>query len=64
MRAALQSTIALIALLTAVSQINSVARAETVSIVIASIRLIPYFVWANRGTSEMSLWLPLNRSDE
>ncbi len=24
-----------------------------------NIRLIPYFVWANRGPSEMSVWLPL-----
>ncbi len=28
------------------------------------LRLIPYSVWANRGASEMSVWLPLNRSDE
>jgi DUF1680 family protein len=28
------------------------------------LRLIPYSVWANRGESEMSVWLPLNRSDE
>ena len=24
-----------------------------------SVRLIPYSVWANRGPSEMSVWLPL-----
>ena len=29
-----------------------------------NLRLIPYSVWANRGASEMSVWLPLNRSDE
>jgi uncharacterized protein len=23
------------------------------------ISLIPYFAWGNRGTSEMSVWLPL-----
>jgi DUF1680 family protein len=23
------------------------------------ITLIPYFAWANRGASEMSVWLPL-----
>ncbi len=28
------------------------------------LRLIPYSLWANRGVSEMSVWLPLNRSDE
>ncbi len=28
------------------------------------LRLIPYSLWANRGDSEMSVWLPLNRSDE
>ena len=28
------------------------------------LRLIPYSVWANRGESEMSVWLPLNRTDE
>jgi DUF1680 family protein len=22
------------------------------------LKLIPYFAWANRGTSEMSVWLP------
>jgi DUF1680 family protein len=26
-----------------------------------SVRLIPYFAWANRGHSEMSVWLPLSR---
>ncbi|HEX2036833.1 MAG TPA: beta-L-arabinofuranosidase domain-containing protein [Chloroflexota bacterium] len=25
------------------------------------IRLIPYYAWANRGTSEMAVWLPLSR---
>jgi uncharacterized protein len=25
------------------------------------IRLIPYFAWANRGISEMTVWLPLAR---
>jgi DUF1680 family protein len=25
------------------------------------VRLIPYFAWANRGTSEMAVWLPLSR---
>ncbi len=25
------------------------------------LRLIPYFVWANRGASEMSVWLPLTQ---
>ena len=30
------------------------ARARTVSA-----RLIPYFTWGNRGSSEMSVWLPL-----
>lgn len=25
------------------------------------IKLIPYFAWGNRGHSEMSVWLPLNR---
>jgi DUF1680 family protein len=25
------------------------------------VRLIPYFVWGNRGPSEMSVWLPLGR---
>ena len=25
----------------------------------AEITLIPYFAWANRGASEMSVWLPL-----
>ncbi len=28
------------------------------------LRLIPYSVWANRGVSEMSVWLPLNHFDE
>ena len=28
------------------------------------LRLIPYSVWANRGESEMSVWLPLNRANE
>ena len=28
------------------------------------LRLIPYSLWANRGESEMSVWLPLNRTDE
>jgi uncharacterized protein len=23
--------------------------------------LVPYFAWANRGNSEMSVWLPLGR---
>lgn len=27
------------------------------------ITLIPYFAWANRGQSEMSVWLPLSRTD-
>jgi hypothetical protein len=25
-----------------------------------SLQLIPYFAWANRGNSEMSVWLPLD----
>jgi hypothetical protein len=25
------------------------------------VRLIPYFSWANRGVSEMTVWLPLSR---
>jgi uncharacterized protein len=25
------------------------------------VRLIPYYAWANRGTSEMAVWLPLSR---
>lgn len=25
------------------------------------IRMIPYFAWGNRGKSEMSVWMPLNR---
>jgi uncharacterized protein len=25
------------------------------------VRLIPYYAWANRGKSEMSVWLPVNR---
>ena len=28
------------------------------------LRLIPYSVWANRGASEMSVWLPLNRAGQ
>jgi DUF1680 family protein len=28
-----------------------------------SVRFIPYFVWANRGPSEMSVWLPLERNN-
>lgn len=24
------------------------------------VRLIPYFAWANRGTAEMIVWLPLS----
>jgi uncharacterized protein len=28
-----------------------------------SVRFIPYSVWANRGPSEMSVWLPLERRD-
>lgn len=27
----------------------------------AKVRLVPYFVWGNRGHSEMSVWLPLSR---
>lgn len=27
----------------------------------ATIRLVPYFAWGNRGHSEMSVWLPLSR---
>lgn len=27
-----------------------------------SIRLIPYFAWANRGPAEMSVWLPVERT--
>jgi DUF1680 family protein len=27
----------------------------------AEIRLIPYFAWANRGKSEMTVWMPLGR---
>ncbi|RZJ19058.1 MAG: glycoside hydrolase family 127 protein, partial [Acinetobacter sp.] len=27
----------------------------------ATIKLIPYFAWGNRGHSEMSVWLPLSR---
>ena len=26
-----------------------------------SVKFIPYSVWQNRGPSEMSVWLPLNR---
>jgi DUF1680 family protein len=26
-----------------------------------NVRLIPYFAWANRGPSEMTVWLPLSR---
>jgi DUF1680 family protein len=26
-----------------------------------SIRLIPYYAWANRGKTEMSVWLPVSR---
>ncbi len=29
-----------------------------------AVRFIPYFVWANRGPSEMSVWLPLERGVE
>ena len=25
------------------------------------IRLIPYFAWGNRGKSEMSVWMPVNK---
>jgi len=25
----------------------------------ASVRLIPYFAWGNRGPSEMSVWMPV-----
>lgn len=28
---------------------------------LTSIKLVPYFAWANRGHSEMSVWLPLSR---
>ena len=28
------------------------------------LRLVPYSVWANRGASEMSVWLPLNRAGQ
>jgi DUF1680 family protein len=28
-----------------------------------NVRFIPYSVWANRGPSEMSVWLPLERRD-
>jgi DUF1680 family protein len=28
------------------------------------LRLIPYSLWANRGASEMSVWMPLNHTDE
>ena len=27
----------------------------------AEIKLVPYFVWGNRGHSEMSVWLPVSR---
>ncbi|MFO0808225.1 MAG: glycoside hydrolase family 127 protein [Gemmataceae bacterium] len=27
----------------------------------ADVRLVPYFAWANRGPSEMSVWLPVGR---
>jgi hypothetical protein len=27
----------------------------------APIRLIPYFAWANRGASEMAVWMPFDR---
>jgi DUF1680 family protein len=27
------------------------------------VRFIPYFAWDNRGPSEMSVWLPLDRRD-
>ncbi|SDM09850.1 hypothetical protein SAMN05421823_110156 [Catalinimonas alkaloidigena] len=27
----------------------------------ASVRLIPYYAWGNRGQSDMSVWLPLSR---
>jgi DUF1680 family protein len=30
---------------------------------LTKITLIPYFAWANRGQSEMSVWLPLSRTD-
>jgi len=26
-----------------------------------SIKLIPYYAWANRGTSDMTVWMPLMR---
>src|SRR5262249_35667095 len=26
------------------------------------IKLIPYYAWANRGKSEMTVWMPLGRS--
>jgi len=28
---------------------------------VAPVRLVPYYAWANRGHSEMSVWLPLSR---
>ena len=28
------------------------------------LRLIPYSLWANRGASEMTVWLPLNRASQ
>jgi len=33
---------------------RSTERVETVSL-----RLIPYYAWANRGVSEMTVWMPL-----
>jgi hypothetical protein len=28
-----------------------------------SVRLIPYYAWANRGPSEMTVWIPLANGD-
>jgi hypothetical protein len=33
------------------------------SLIKEEIRLIPYFAWGNRGKSEMSVWIPLNKSE-
>lgn len=34
---------------------------SSVSLEEVEISLIPYFAWGNRGTSEMSVWMPLNK---
>jgi DUF1680 family protein len=30
--------------------------------VAVDLKLIPYYAWGNRGTSEMTVWIPLGRS--